>query len=139
MANPNSKVDVITRILADRIGRLALIYEGWPNDKRVKNLRRTRGLSEGRDVPEVSITESDHWPDHLDVNVWNQSRRERDEVAHMVIDILDQIKKEQKLGIKEVNAHDITFEEKGSIRPGKWDIIRGRKPTFRKLIQVSLS
>jgi hypothetical protein len=39
----------------------------------------------------------------------------------------------------EIKAQDGTFEEKGSIRPGKWDIISGSKPIFRKLIEVSLS
>jgi len=56
----------------------------------------------------------------------------------LVVDILNQIKKEQKIGIRKISAHDIAFEEKGSIRPGKWDIITGSKPIFRKLIQVSL-
>jgi hypothetical protein len=138
MANPNSRADVIIKILADRIGELALVYEGWPSNKHVEDLRRTRGLSENMDVSEVSITEFDHWPGHLDVNVWAQSRRERDEVSHMVIDTLNQIKKEHKMGIREIRTHDITFEEKGSIRPGKWDISKGSKPIFRKLIQVSL-
>jgi len=138
MASPNRRMDVIIEILADRIGRLALVYEGWPNHKHVKDLRRTRRLSEGRDLPEVSITEFDHWPNHLDINVWAESRRERDEVSHVVVDILNQIKRQQMIGIKEINAQDITFEEKGSIRPGKWDVITGSKPIFRKLIQVSL-
>jgi len=75
----------------------------------------------------------------LDVNVWAQSRRQRDEVSNMVMDILNQIKKEEKIGIRGIRAHDITFEEKGIIRPGKWKIISGSKPIFRKLIQVSLS
>jgi len=138
MASPNPRVDLIVRILADRIERLALVYEGWPNQKHVEDLRRMRRLSEDRDVPEVSITKFDHWPNHLDINVWARSRRERDEVSHLVVDILNQIKKEQKIGIAEISAQDITFEEKGSIRPGKWDIITGSKPIFRKLIQVSL-
>lgn len=96
------------------------------------------GLSEDSDVPEVSITEYDHWPNHLDVNVWTKSHLERDEVSHTVVDILNQIKKESKIGIREISAQDITFEEKGSIRPGKWDTITRSKPIFRKLIQVSL-
>jgi len=139
MANPSRSADVIIRILTNGIGKLALVYEGWPNDKHVNDLRKTCGLSEDLDVPEVSITEFEHWPDHLDIDVWGQSPRERDEVSHMVIDILGQLEKEHRMGIKEISAHDITFEEKGILRPGKWDIIRGSKPIFRKLIQVSLS
>jgi len=136
MANPNRKADEIIGILTNRIGKLAFVYEGSPNRKHVKDLRRTRGLSEDLEIPEVSITEFVHWPNHLDVNVWAQSSRQRDEISHTVIDILDQIKKEHKIGIREISAHDITFEEKGQIRPGKWDIIKESKPVFRKLIQV---
>jgi hypothetical protein len=139
MANTNHRVDMIIKILANGIGTLSLVYEGWPNKKHVKDLRRTRGLSEDFGVPEVSITEYDHWPNHLDVNVWAKSRRERDEVSHRVIGILDQIEKEHKIGIRETRAQDITFEEKGIIRPGKWDITKESKPIFRKSIQVSLS
>jgi hypothetical protein len=138
MANPNRKADEIIGILTNRIGKLALVYEGWPNRKHVKDLRRTRGLSEDLEIPEVSITEFGHWPNHLEVNVWTQSSRERDEISQTVIDILNQIEKEQKIEIREISADDITFEEKGSIRPGKWDIIKGSKPVFRKLIQLSL-
>jgi hypothetical protein len=136
---PASKVDAITKILANSIGKLAFVYEGWPNAKHVNDLRRTRKISEDRDIPEVSITEFDNWPDHLDINVWAQSRRQRDEVSNMVIDILNQIKKEEKIAIREIGSHDIIFEEKGIIRPGKWDIIKESKPIFRKSIQVSLS
>lgn len=139
MANPNRGVDPIVKILIDRIGNLALVYEGWPNDKHVKDLRRAREVSEEQGRPEVSVTKFSNWPNHLDINVWAQSRRERDEVSHIVLDILNQIKKEHKTGILEIGAHDITFEEKGSIRPGKWDTIRGSTPIFRKLIQVRLS
>jgi len=143
MADPNDRVDAIVEILANRIGKLAFVYKGWPNSKHVKDLRRTRGLSEDLEIPEVSITDYSHWPNnwaYFDVNVWAQSSRERDEVSHTVLDILDQVKREQKIGIREIRigAHDITFEEKGIIRLGKWNIIKESKPVFRKLIQVSL-
>jgi hypothetical protein len=32
MANPTTRVDAIIKVLADRIGELALVYKGWPND-----------------------------------------------------------------------------------------------------------
>jgi hypothetical protein len=131
MSNPNRKVDEIVNVLANRMGKLALVYEGWPNQKH-KDLRSD--LSE--EVPEVSITEFAHWPNHLDVNVWAQSCRERDEISDMVMSILSDIKSE--VGITKISARDITFEEKGVIRPGKWDIIEGSKPICRKMIQISL-
>jgi hypothetical protein len=139
MTNPDLRVNSIIGTLANRIGKLALVYEGWPSDKHAKDLRKTCVPSEGLAVPEVSIAKFDHWPNHLDVNVWARSRHERDEVSSMVMGILNEIKAELNIGIREIRAQDITFEEKGSIRPGKWDIIVGSKPVFRKLIQVSLS
>jgi len=139
MTNPDLRVNSIIGTLANRIGKLALVYEGWPGDKHAKDLRKTCVPSEGLALPEVSIAKFDDWPNHLDVNVWARSRHERDEVSSMVIGILNEIKAEPNIGIREIRAQDITFEEKGSIRPGKWDIIVGSKPVFRKLIQVSLS
>ena len=139
MANPTTRVDAIIKVLADRIGELALVYKGWPNDKHVRDLRRARCLSENLEVPEVSITEFDHWPNHLDINVWAQSRHARDEVSRVVIDILDKIKEEQEIGVREIGTRNVAFEEKGIIRPGKWDIVTGSKPVFRKVIQVDLS
>jgi hypothetical protein len=138
MGNPNDKADEIVEILANRLGKLAFVYEGWPNRKHVKDLRRTRGLSDDLALPEVSITRFVHWPNHLEVNVWTQSSHERDEVSHMVVDVLTQIRREHKIGIGEISAHDITFEEKGVINPGEWDVIKESKPVFRELIQVSL-
>lgn len=135
----HEEVVEIMKNLANRIGNLALVYKGWPNQKHVKDLRRTRGLPGDLEMfasPEVSLTEIDYLPDRLMVNVWAQSRRERDEVSQMVIDTLVQIKKEHKVGIKEIWAYDITLEEKGQVRPGKWDIIKGSKPLFRKAIDV---
>jgi hypothetical protein len=43
------------------------------------------------------------------------------------------------MGVREISTCDVAFEEKGVIRPGKWDIVTGSKPVFRKLIQVDLS
>jgi hypothetical protein len=57
----------------------------------------------------------------------------------MIIDILNQIKKEEKIGIREIGSHNIIFEEKGVIRPGKWGIISRSKPIFRTLIEVNLA
>jgi hypothetical protein len=139
MANPTTRVDAIIKVLADRIGELALVYKGWPNDKHVSDLRRARCLSENLKLPEVSITEFERWPNHLDINVWAQSRHVRDEVSRVIIDILDQIKEEREVGVREIRTRDVAFEEKGVIRPGKWDIVTGGKPVFRKLLQVDLS
>lgn len=139
MTNPDLRVNSIIGTIASRIGKLALVYEGWPSGKHVKDLRKSCVPSEGLGVPEVSITKFDHWPNHLDVNVWARSRHERDELSSMVIGILNEIRAEPNMGIREICAQDITFEEKGFIRPGKWDTIVGSKPVFRKLIQVSLS
>jgi len=139
MANPTTRVDAIIKVLADRIGELALVYKGWPNDKHVRDLRNARCLSENLEVSEVSITEFDRWPNHLDINVWAQSRHARDQVSRVVIDILDKIKEEQAMGVREISTRDVAFEEKGIIRPGKWDIATGSKPVFRKVIQVDLS
>ena len=139
MANPTTRVNTIIKVLADRIGELALVYKGWPNDKQVTDLRKARCLSENFEVPEVSITEFDHWPNHLDINVWAQTCHARDEVSRVAIDVLDQIKEEQEMGVREIGTRDVAFEEKGVIRPGKWDTVTGSKPVFRKLIQVDLS
>ena len=138
MTNPDLRLNSIIGILANRIGKLALVYEGWPNDKHAKDLRKSCVTPEGLAVPEVSITKFDRWPNHLDVNVWARSRDKRDEVSSLVIGILNEIKAEPNMDIREIGSQDIAFEEKGSIRPGKWDIILGSKPVFRKLIQVSL-
>jgi hypothetical protein len=53
------------------------------------------------------------------------------------MNILNQIKTEPSTSIREISSQNIAFEEKGSIRPGKWDIVSGSDPIFRKLIQVS--
>jgi hypothetical protein len=55
-----SGVHAIIKILANRIGKFALVYEGWPNNKHSNDLRRIRRLSEDQDIQEVSITEFSH-------------------------------------------------------------------------------
>jgi hypothetical protein len=50
MADTNHRVDVIIKILANRIDTRALVYDGWPNKRHVKDLRIARGLSEDFDV-----------------------------------------------------------------------------------------
>ncbi len=79
------------------------------------------------------------WPNHLDINVWDQSRHARDEVSRVVVDILDKIKEEQEMGVRGICTRDVAFEEKGIISPGKWRIVTGSKPVFKKVIQVDLS
>lgn len=130
--------DFIIEMLSSKLSSHSLLYSGWPSDDKVKELRRSRGLSESFDIPEVSITEYEYWPEHLDINVWTKTRHERNDISNSVMAILKEAGNEHRIAITHVEEQDITFEEEGTLRPGKWDVIKGSKPTFRKLIQVNL-
>jgi len=130
--------DIIIGILSSKLGSHSLVYGGWPSDGKVKELRRSRGLLESFDIPEISVTGYEYWPGHLDINVWAKTRHERNDVSNSIMAILKEAMNQHQIPITHVGEQDITFEEEGSLRPGKWDIIKGSKPIFRKLIQLNL-
>lgn len=109
-------IEEISSNLNSSLGNQVIVKIGWVD--KIKDF----------ETPVVSITTYAHWQNHVDVNIWAYTDEERDKITEVVLTSLQQMEKQ---GVSIYEIMTIPFEEKGVLRPGKWNVIKNSKPIFR--------
>ena len=119
----STKIEKIVELLNKSLGNKAMVVVGW-----------TQGIKDFT-IPVVTATSWDYWLNHLEIDIWAYTIKDRDQTAEMVVKALKDMK---NLGVIVYNVVPIRSEEEGQIQLGTWKPIKRSKPIFRTLIEANL-